>query len=251
MSDELVTIDVDWPAPAHVKVISTTRVGGYSHAPYSSFNLADHCGDNLADVGKNREKLREYFNLPSEPVWLNQVHGNRVLSLNDNLSAVDVNADASWTGRKDTVCAVLTADCLPVYMCDRKGSVVAIAHAGWKGLLNGVISETVKILNVDANQLLVWLGPAIGPQAFKVGSDVFDLFTSKNSDYAPSFESIEKNRWHCDLYQLARTELSQLGVERVYGGNLCTYTDAKKFYSYRRDGSQTGRQAHLIWLENE
>ena len=248
---EPVSIIPDWPAPDHVKIISTTREGGFSLAPYDSFNLALHTNDDKTHVEKNRAKLRQHFHLPSEPVWLNQIHSSVVVSLDDDLinTSMIINADASSTKQTNRVCAVLTADCLPVFITDVKGSVVAIAHAGWKGLLAGVISETVKSLGVDNQDLLVWFGPAIGSESFVVGNDVKALFGDKGSEYLQAFrESGDAGFWHCDLYRLARIELTHLGIKKVYGGDLCTYRDDGRFFSYRRDGENTGRQAHCIWL---
>lgn len=249
---EPVSLIPDWPAPAHVKLVSTTRNGGCSFPPYESFNLALHTRDDAANVTKNRAKLMQYFHLPSAPVWLNQVHGPRVVSLDGLADTSKVfDADASWTRQENTVCAVLTADCLPVFITDIKGSVVAIAHAGWRGLLAGIITETIKSLNLKRQDILVWLGPAIGPEAFVVGSDVAALFGEKQRYYLSAFAEDSTGDWRCDLYQLARIELSHLGIEQVYGGDFCTYTDSGQFYSYRRDGENTGRQAHCIWLSRQ
>ena len=236
-----------------MKLISTTRIGGYSQPPYDNFNLALHTNDDKANVEKNREKLRQHFQLPSEPVWLNQVHGSKVISLDEDVSdvATVIAADASWATQDNKVCAVLTADCLPVFITDVKGSVVAVAHAGWKGLLAGVITKTVETLAVDSQKLLVWLGPAISSEAFVVGSDVRSAFSEKGSGYLSAFEDEAAGFWRCDLYQLARIELMQLGIEQIYGGGLCTFTDSRRFYSYRRDGENTGRQAHCIWLNHQ
>lgn len=245
-----VSIAPDWPAPAHVKTVSTTRIGGCSLTPYDSFNLALHTDDETDRVLRNRVVLREYFHLPAEPVWLNQVHGNQVVLL-ENLPgpSVTIDADASLTRQAGRVCAVMTADCLPVFLSDREGSVVAIAHAGWKGLLAGVITETVEAMAVEPGEVLVWLGPAIGEQAFIVGGEVRQAFEEKDARYLAAFRPESENHWLCDIYQLARIELSMLGIEHVYGGGLCTYTDEKQFYSYRRDGAETGRMAHCIWIE--
>ena len=249
----LVSLQPDWPAPKQVRLISTTRGGGCSLSPYDSLNLALHTNDDKTNVEENRRRLHKHLNLPSEPVWLNQVHGKHVASLDDNLmgSGSVINADASYSTQRGKVCAVLTADCLPVLITDINGSVVAAAHAGWKGLLAGVISSTVEVLAVKRRDILVWLGPAIGAEAFIVGSEVRTLFGEKAKDYLAAFQSEAEGRWFCDLYQLARIELAKLGVEQVYGGEFCTFTDKKRFYSYRRDGENTGRMAHCIWLNNQ
>ena len=250
MLDKPASIDIDWPVPDKVKVISTTRTGGYSASPYDSFNLALHTNDKPADVLKNRARLAECFELPSAPVWLNQVHGSDVLWLDENINLTPkiVDADASWTQQSDHVCAVMTADCLPVFISNTEGTVVGVAHGGWKGLLAGVITRTVNTMGLTAKDALIFLGPAIGAEAFVVGDEVLNFFRNKDSAYQTAFEAAGANLWHCDLYQLARIELALSGIEQVYGGGLCTYSDAERFYSYRRDGENTGRLAHLIWL---
>jgi len=235
-----------WPAPANVHALATLRTGGYSRGPHASFNLAAHTEDDPEDVRKNRDLLREYFNLPSEPVWLQQVHSNRIVEAGSG--AGETEADGSWTATVGPVCAVMTADCLPVLICNRNGSKVAAAHAGWRGLHAGVITNVVNMLESDPAELLVWLGPAIGPQAFEVGAEVLRLFAESNSENASAFKQTDDEHWLCDLYQLARVELSGLGIRSVFGGDECTYTDQQRFYSYRRDRI-TGRMASIIWLE--
>jgi len=241
-----------WPAPANVHALVTLRTGGYSSGPHASFNLAAHTEDDPEAVRKNRELLRVYFNLPSEPVWLQQVHSNRIIEAGTGTGtgtgAGDAEADGSWTGAVGHVCAVMTADCLPVLICNQNGSRVAAVHAGWRGLLAGVITNAVRMLESDPAELLVWLGPAIGPQVFEVGAEVLQSFTESNSENVSAFKQTDDRHWLCDLYQLARVELSRLGVISVLGGDECTYTDERRFYSYRRD-LITGRMASIIWLE--
>ena len=236
----------DWPAPANVKALTTFRTGGFSRGSYASFNLAAHTDDDPEAVQKNRQLLREHFGLPDEPAWLQQVHGKGVV--NADARAIGAEADGSWTCTAGRVCAVMTADCLPVLICDRAGSRVAAAHAGWRGLHAGVIAETVRVLASDPAELMVWLGPAIGPQAFEVGEEVVRAFVDKDALNSAAFRQTDARHWLCDLYQLARMELSVLGIEAVFGGHECTFNDPQRFYSYRRDGS-TGRMASLIWLE--
>lgn len=236
-----------WPAPANVHALTTLRKGGNSSGAYSSFNLALHSGDDASAVNRNRALLREHFALPAEPVWLQQVHGKGVVDA--NTVEADSKADGSWSDTAGRVCAVMTADCLPVLICNREGSKVAAAHAGWRGLHAGVISSAVSRLNIAADQLLVWLGPAIGPQAFEVGAEVMHAFVEKDRRNAVAFRQTDAQHWLCDIYKLARNELDGLGIGAVYGGDECTYTDAARFYSYRRDGD-TGRMASLIWLQN-
>ncbi|MDX1269972.1 MAG: peptidoglycan editing factor PgeF [Oceanisphaera sp.] len=239
-------ISPDWPAPANVRALVTLRSEGYSRGSYSSFNLAEHTGDDPRAVSRNRALLREYFRLPAEPVWLEQVHSRRVVLA--DTAACGTAADASWTGAAGSVCAVMTADCLPVLICDRAGSRVAAAHAGWRGLHAGVISNAVRCLACDPEELIVWLGPAIGPGAFEVGAEVVEAFIAKDGQNSLAFRQTDDRHWLCDLYRLARIELDTLGVHAVFGGNDCTFTDSTRFYSYRRDG-ETGRMASLIWLD--
>ena len=249
MTIEILTpgfIRPDWPAPANVHALTTLRSGGYSSGPYASFNLAAHTDDDPDAVHNNRRLLREYFRLPGEPVWLQQVHSNSIVTA--DAAASESEADGSWTRAGATVCVVMTADCLPVLICDRQGSRVAAAHAGWRGLHAGVISQAVNTLKADPADLMVWLGPAIGPQAFEVGEEVLQAFIDKDSRNSTGFRQRDDRRWLCDLYELARIKLLMLGITSIFGGNECTFSDHRRFYSYRRDG-KTGRMASLIWLE--
>ncbi len=236
----------DWPAAAHVHAVCTTRTGGVSRAPYDSLNLGDHVGDAAAAVAENRMRLRNVLNLPNEPCWLQQVHGTDAVDAAAQTQSCQ--ADAAYTDQRGVVCAVLTADCLPLLLCDRAGTRVAAVHAGWRGLAKGVIERTVEGFPVPGNELLVWLGPAIGPQAFEVGDEVRAEFTAHDAAAVAAFQPARAGHWYADLYILARQRLATRGVSAVYGGDCCTYTDATRFYSYRRDG-RTGRMASLIWLE--
>lgn len=223
----------------------TTRAGGVSLPPWSSFNLGDHVGDDPAHVAENRAQLRKQ--LPAEPGWLKQVHSATVVEA----GSARVEADAVFSRRPGSVCAVLTADCLPVLFCDRAGSVVAAAHAGWRGLANGVLEATVAAMQVPPNEVMAWMGAAIGPQAFEVGDEVHQTFVAQHPEASSAFvphPSGEPGKWLADIYQLARIRLSHAGVQAVYGGGRCTFREADTFYSYRRDGV-TGRMAALIWLE--
>ncbi len=220
----------------------TTRDSGVSGAPWASLNLGDHVGDDPAHVAANRARLRQQ--VPSEPGWLQQVHSATVVE-----TCVGVpEADASFTRQAGTVSAVLTADCLPVLFCDRAGSVVATAHAGWRGLAGGVLEATVAAMNVPPDQVLAWMGPAIGPQAFEVGFEVLQTFVAQHPEAAAAFIPHAPDKWLADIYQLARIRLNAIGVQAVYGGGRCTFKEADSFFSYRRDGV-TGRMASLIWLE--
>ena len=235
----------NWPAPSWVKAVSTTRDAGVSGGVYASLNLAEHVGDDRQAVAENRRRLRESLALPAEPLWLQQVHGRAVVVA--DTAAAGAQGDAAVSRMAGHVCAVMTADCLPVLLCDRAGTRVAAAHAGWRGLADGVIEAAVAAIGVPANSLLAWLGPAIGPQAFEVGADVRAAFLAHDASAADAFRP-HGERWHADLYRLAHQRLAALGVTDVYGGDLCTYTDSARFYSYRRDGT-TGRMATLIWME--
>lgn len=232
----------DWPAPAWVKACVTTRGGGVSLAPYQALNLGDHVGDAPAAVAENRRRLTDTFAI--QPAWLKQVHG-LVVAEADPL--VIAEADASWTATPGIACTVMTADCLPVLFCDRAGTRVGAAHAGWRGLVGGVLEATLDSLGVPAQDVLVWLGPAIGPQAFEVGSEVRDAFMTVHPESADAFvPGTQPGKFLADIYALARIRLAARGVTAVYGGGFCTVTDPR-FYSFRRN-PVTGRQASLVWL---
>lgn len=236
----------DWPAPVRVRAWQTLRTGGCSPAPWNSFNLGDHVGDDQARVLANRASLRKY--LPSEPLWLKQVHG--IAAIDAGNSPRSMEADAAFTRRTDTVCAVMTADCLPVLFCDRAGTVVAAAHAGWRGLVAGVLEATIKNMAVPSEEVLAWLGPAIGPQCFEVGAEVRAAFVAADPEADRAFLPSASGKWLADIYALARRRLRRSGVERIYGGGSCTVSEHERFFSYRRDGI-TGRMATLIWLATD
>lgn len=233
----------DWPAPARVKACVTTRAGGVSVAPFDSLNLGTHVGDDPVAVKKNRQRLLSQ--LGCKPAWLQQVHGIDVVEAAPETLA---EADASWTATPGIACTVMTADCLPALFCDRNGTRVAAAHAGWRGLAAGVLEATLDALAVAPEDTLVWLGPAIGPQAFEVGAEVREAFVGQHAQAAQAFgESLNPGRYMADIYELARIRLAARGVAAVYGGGFCTYSDPR-FYSYRR-AARTGRFASLIWLD--
>jgi YfiH family protein len=241
----------DWPASAHVRAFSTTRAGGVSRPPYDSMNPASHVGDDPAAVAENRRILMA--DLPAEPLWLNQVHGNAVVERADGLEPPC--ADAAIAHEAGKVCVVMTADCLPVLFTDLAGSVVAAAHAGWRGLARGILEETVAAMKVPPEKIMVWLGPAIGPEAFEVGEEVREAFISQHRLAAVAFRpalpgTLDEvpRKWLADIYALARIRLSDIGVAQFYGGAHCTYSDPERFFSYRRDGA-TGRMASLIYLK--
>ncbi|CAD5379766.1 Polyphenol oxidase [Pseudomonas sp. OF001] len=234
----------DWPAPARVRACVTTRAGGVSAVPFDALNLGDHVGDEPAAVAENRRRLQAL--LGCRTAWLSQVHGVSVVEADP---AQVAEADACWSATPGVACTSMTADCLPVLFCDRDGTRVAAAHAGWRGLAAGVLEATVTALGCPADQVLAWLGPAIGPQAFEVGAEVREAFVAQHAEAAAAFvPSASAGRYMADLYRLARIRLAAVGVTMVYGGGLCTFTDAERFYSYRR-APRTGRQASLIWLE--
>lgn len=243
----------EWTAPSNVGALSTTRRGGFSQAPYDDgagaggMNLGAHVGDAANVVERNRARLRTL--LPAEPAWLSQVHGAAVLDAEQVVNAPE--ADASIATSPGVVCVVQTADCLPVLFSDRRGTVIAAAHAGWRGLAGGVLENTVvRMRAAGAREILAWMGPAIGPQCFEVGPDVFAAFCARDPAMASAFTAIENGvgKYLADIYALARSTLRNAGVDEVFGGGLCTMTDTMRFYSYRRD-KVTGRMASLIWLK--
>jgi YfiH family protein len=214
--------------------------------PWDSFNLADHVGDDPESVLQNRERLKKELSLPGEPLWLRQVHGCDVASFEENRP--EPECDASVSHRAGEICAVLTADCLPLLLCNAQGDAVAAVHAGWRGLASGVIEQAVAKMACPVDKLLAWLGPAIGPDAFEVGADVRERFLSHAEEAEEAFKPLQRNKWMCDIYRLATQRLMHLGVREISGGSYCTFSDREKFYSYRRDGV-TGRMASLIWFE--
>lgn len=245
----------NWPAPANVQSLQTTRIftnsnQGYSLAPYNSLNFGSHVNDNPMHVAQNRQLLSQF--LPSEPVWLNQVHGIGVVDA-ANTSCVP-DADASFTTQKNVVCVTMAADCLPVLLCDKAGSLVAAVHAGWRGLCDGVIEETVNrichLKAIKSVDLMAWLSPAIGPNAFEVGAEVRAQFVEKDKNSVGAFKA-QGDKFLANIYLLATQRLNKIGVTDIYGGghneDFCTFSDEKHFFSYRRDG-ETGRMATLIWL---
>lgn len=241
----------DWPAPGNVKALFTTRHGGVSrggNGNYASLNLGAHVNDNLADVERNRAILR--CHLPGEPKWLQQVHGTAPVWI-DYAPAEIPQGDAALSSREGTVCAVMVADCLPVFLCDVAGTTVGIVHAGWRGLAGGIIEQTVAAMQAGHGKLMAWLGPAIGPDHFEVGAEVYEAFIQHDEQAAQAFkqqENINEKKWLADIFLLARQRLASVGVSEIYGGGICTYSDPERFFSYRRDG-ETGRMAALIWLE--
>lgn len=239
-------IEPDWPAPPRVRAACTLRMGGVSGGAYAGLNLGLHVGDEAEQVRENRRLLAAALRLPAEPVWLTQVHGAGAVQA-ETVAGSAAEADAGWTRAEGVVCTVMTADCLPILLCTRDGAGVAAVHAGWKGLAAGVVEAAVAALGT--RDLLAWLGPAIGPEAFEVGEEVRAAYLRRNPEYAAGFRPADGDgRWLADICRLAAITLNGLGVGAVYGGGWCTWRDAENFYSYRRD-RVTGRMATLIWRE--
>jgi YfiH family protein len=241
-------IEPEWPAPAHVRVISTLRGGGVSQGPYASLNLAAHVGDDPRAVAANRMLLREAAHLPGEPLWLEQVHGIEVVRHEERDEPRPPRADAAVTREPARACVVMTADCLPVALTDHRGTQVALAHAGWRGLAAGVLETTIAEFEAPPSELHAWIGPAIGVDAFEVGAEVRESFVRRADANDACFRANSRGKWQADLVGLARLALERAGVGSVHGGVWCTYEDAERFYSFRRDG-MTGRMATLAWLD--
>lgn len=242
----------DWPAPANVHAWSTSRLQGVSDTPFQGLNLALHVGDSAEVVLQNRQHLVQVLALPREPLWLDQVHQQQVVNaaewINDEALNRPPQADASYSLQAGVVCVVMTADCLPLLICNRRGNKVAAVHAGWRGLAAGVIESTLTALQQPASELLVWLGPAIGFSAFEVGEEVRQAFIAEDVEASSAFKQNRPGHYLADIYSLARRRLQACGVQAIYGGDYCTFDDANHFYSYRRDGT-TGRQASLVWFD--
>ena len=236
-------LKADWPAPDFIKAGTTLRQGGVSNKPYDSFNLATHVGDELAAVNQNRAAL----NVPGTPLWLEQIHSTKAVLLPSE--EIIPKADAAYTSEKNVVCTVMTADCLPLLITDRQGSCIAAIHAGWRGLCDGIIEATINKLPVEPKSLLVWLGPAIGPDVYEVGQEVYDAFIKDDAEAKHAFIDVSDGHWLFDIYQLAKLRLNKMGVSHIYGGEHCTLSEEEQFFSYRRDGV-TGRMASLIWIES-
>lgn len=238
-------IEADWSAPANVFAFTTTRLGGTSVGAYASLNLGSHVADNPAAVTDNRQRLQSKY-LPTTPTWLQQTHSNRVVTLP---SSASLEADAAFSLTPKTICTVLTADCLPLLICNKSGTEIAAIHAGWRGLLAGIISNTLTQFSSKPEDLLVWLGPAISVDHFAINNDIRQAFVSRLRAFVGGF--IEHDQQiYADLYQLARIELNTIGVTHISGGNYCTYRQHELFFSHRRDQGITGRQASCIWFES-
>ena len=233
----------------NVKLLSTPRLleGGSSKGNFDNFNLAFHVDDKQGAVLANRDLLLSHYNLPSKPVWINQTHSKACVDV-DSISSI-VDADASYSTQSGTVCGVLTADCLPIFICNKEGTAVGIAHAGWRGLVDGIIESLIESFDCNGEDLLVHLGPAISQLSFEVGGEVKSQYLSKNKHFKNCFACLN-NKHYLDLYEAARVVLKSFGVSSISGGDRCTYNESDQYFSYRRDGKSSGRMAHLIWMEN-
>tara|TARA_B110000483_G_scaffold212700_1_gene261295 strand:+ start:732 stop:1454 length:723 start_codon:yes stop_codon:yes gene_type:complete len=235
--------------PNNVKLLSTPRLleCGSSRGNFENFNLAMHVNDEQSAVLANRELLLSHYNLPSKPVWINQIHSNLSVDA-DSLSAI-VDADASYSKKPGTVCGVLTADCLPIFVSNKDGTIVGVAHAGWRGLVDGIIESLIESFDCNGKDLVVHLGPAISQLSFEVGSEVKSQYLSKYKNFENCFTNLN-NKYYLNLYDAAKVVLKSFGINSISGGNRCTFNEPDQYFSYRRDGKYSGRMAHLIWMEN-
>lgn len=235
-----------WPIPNWIKAFTTTRDAGFSRSPYHKGNMAHHVGDDIVTVTLNRLRLNQTFHLPTHTTWLNQTHSDTVVELSKN-SPSYLDADGVWTRLPNIPCIIMTADCLPILITDTAGSLVGAIHGGWMGLAKGILFRAIEQISPYAQgQLQVWFGPALGPNTFEAGRDIYDLFVNQDFAYQSAFAPLPKpGKWMADIYALARLQLYQMGISHIYGGDLCTYSDANRFFSYRRD-KKTGRMASVI-----
>jgi len=238
-----------WAAPSHIHAFTTTRMGGFSLSPYDSLNFGLHVKDKQADVLQNRKMLTKQQKIPFEPLWLDQQHTSVVVDA-DTTYTTPPKADASVSENCNRICAVMTADCLPILLCTREGTQVAAIHAGWRGLANNIVGETLKHFKCNPSEVLVWLGPAISKKAFEVGEDVYEAFMKDNMASETHFTPAGPEKYFFDMYAAARHQFNNLGVTAITGGEYCTYNDKERFYSYRRDGV-TGRMVSMIWMSSK
>ncbi len=247
MKNEIAFLEAAWPAPKNIVAGTTLRQLGFSVGDYNALNIGKHVGDNSISVQQNRSLLRAALSLSEEPCWLNQVHGSEVIMNPTNKKIL--TADASFTSKQDRVCVVMTADCLPLLISNKSGTMVAAIHAGWRGLAAGVIDNTITAMNCNTDELLVWLAPAISQSAFEVGNEVREVFQKVNINFLECFKLNKRKRWQADIYKLAKINLNALGIYNIFGGNECTYNDPEKFYSFRRNNN-CGRMASLIYIKS-
>lgn len=242
----------NWPAPDSIRALTTTRCGGVSCAPFDNFNLGDHVGDVAGDVATNRQRLIHAAKLPSQPVWLKQVHSTIAIELSPTIppsnQQVAPTADASFTLSPNVVCCVMTADCIPLLLCAPKTGEIAAVHAGWRGLRDGVIEETVTAMRASGDELMAWIGPSIQQANYEIGEEVRDQFMAVDSQAHLAFKPKTNGKWLGDMVKICAQRLQKLSIPGIYGGQLCTFAQKQQFFSYRRDG-QTGRMATLIWRQ--
>jgi len=241
----LTIIKPDWPVAKHIHAFTSTRLGGVSQGIYHGLNLAHHVDDEPDAVQANRDLLQQQFHLPHTVKWLQQIHSTQAIAADTIENGT--KADALYTNKANTICAVLTADCLPILVCNKQGDKIAAIHAGWRGLASGIIQTTLEKLAEPADHLLLWFGPAIGARHYQVGQDFYDTFLSISPMMQQAFKQTSPTHWHADIYALAKLQCEQLGIKHIYGGEHCTFADSTHFYSHRRDGT-TGRMASLIWF---
>jgi YfiH family protein len=250
--EQPVWIESRWPAPDHLCAGSSTRLHGFSQGEYEGLNLGDHVGDDHQAVKSNRQYLVELLDLPSEPFWLKQEHGNKIINLDTHIPEDGNFADGVFTTRTDIVCAVLTADCLPVLISNESGTEIAALHAGWRGLASGILEKALPMFSCSPESLMVWMGPAISARNYEVGKEMKSSFDHlEDILQTDTFIPTRRDHWLVSLYRIAMLILKAQGVERIHGGQYCTYRDADLFYSHRRDSGKTGRMASLIWMESE
>lgn len=239
-------IEADWCVPNHIHAGTTTRLQGYSKNDFQGLNLANHVGDNPDDVSKNRSLLRQTLSLPNEPVWLNQIHSDQIVCL-DNATTKVLTADGSYSCKQNTICVVLTADCVPVLLTNKSGNKVAAFHAGWRGICNGILDKTSEVFG-DAKDIIAWIGPCISKNNYEIGTDVYNACIKYKSKTKQVFTRKQTSKWLCDLPMLVEIILRENNVQQIYQSGLCCYEETEKFYSYRRN-TQTGRTASMIWME--
>ncbi len=237
-------ISPQWPLSNKVRAFTTTRMGGVSKQPYNTFNLARHVNDDETDVCENRHRLQTQVLMGKQVKWLKQIHSNNVVNAAE-IEADKVEADAAFTIDKSIACAVLTADCLPILLADKNGQCLAAVHAGWRGIINGVIQNTITAMSDYIKPDYAWLGPAIGPDVFEVGTDVYDEYLQCNDDFSQCFNPHNSGKWTLNIYQAAKLVLNAADITQVFGGEFCTYSDTDQFFSFRRHAT-TGRMATII-----
>lgn len=245
-NSRIVWLPATWPAPAHIHAGTTTRTGGISPAPYATFNLADHVGDNPAYVDHNRKLLRKSLGLTASPCWLTQQHGNRIVDIME--PCINQEGDGAYTTHKHRTCVVLTADCLPLLLCDARGTQISAVHIGWRGYSKNIIPNAISRFSSPTRDLLAWIGPCISAEHYEVGADVHTACMQVTGDSGIGFASTRRHHWRADLVALVRFQLQACGVRDIHGGDHCTFAEAERFFSHRRDGV-TGRMASLIWME--